>query len=357
MARRAARSDPVHRVDELIPMKHGPGGLPMRRVLALLLVAAAIAPGTWLRDAPKQASRILNLRFTALPLPPRAEVGGLLGPFTLESAWRMDSTHVDFGGYSALLPRPHGGFLAISDRAFLLRFSPPGAPHARPSLRTIFRGPEKPQAGRDSESATTDPATDAVWIGWEYRNAISRFDPDLSHSLTVAPRAMRDWGTNSGPEAMVRLRDGRFIVLREGFSGWFEDHLHKAVRFSGDPVLTGEPEKFTFEGPAGFSPTDMAQLPDGRVLILMRSLVWPMPARFSGRIVVADPREIAPGRVWRGKELARLVSPLPVDNFEGLAIRPRQDGTVAVWLISDDNNAVAQRTLLWKLVLDPRDLK
>ena len=156
---------------------------------------------------------------------------------------------------------------------------------------------------------------------------------------------------------MVRLADGRFVVLREGFNGWFEDRQHKAVLFSGDPILYGEPRKFTFDGPAGFSPTDMAQLPDGRVLILMRSLVWPMPARFSGRIALADPADIVPGGVWWAKEIAKLVPPLPLDNLEGLAIRPRKDGKVTVWLISDDNNAVAQRTLLWKMVLDPADLK
>ena len=57
-----------------------------------------------------------------------------------------------------------------------------------------------------------------------------------------------------------------------------------------------------------------------------------------------------------GTRLTRLEAPLPVDNFEGLAITPAAGGKVHVWLISDDNQAVTQRTLLWRLELDLADL-
>src|SRR5262249_24481649 len=103
------------------------------------------------------------------------------------------------------------------------------------------------------------------------------------------------------------------------------------------------PRRFTLVGPSGFRPTDMAQLPDGRLLILMRKLLWPAPARFAGRIVVADPHELDHGNLLHGAVVAKLSSSLPVDNFEGLAIEPRADGKVTVWLISDDNGALSQR--------------
>jgi hypothetical protein len=85
----------------------------------------------------------------------------------------------------------------------------------------------------------------------------------------------------------------------------------------------------------------------------MRKLLWPMPARFAGRIVVADPAELDSGGILHSAVVAKLSSSLPVDNFEGMAIEPRADGRVTVWLISDDNAAVTQRTLLWKLAVDP----
>jgi hypothetical protein len=39
-----------------------------------------------------------------------------------------------------------------------------------------------------------------------------------------------------------------------------------------------------------------------------------------------------------------------------MAVTPRADGRLTVWLISDDNQTQLQRTLLWKLVVDPADL-
>jgi hypothetical protein len=160
---------------------------------------------------------------------------------------------------------------------------------------------------------------------------------------------------------MVRLTDGRFIVLREGFDrpdeyGILGGRRHEALLFSGDPITGARSIRFDVDGPGGFSPVDIAELPDKRVLILMRRAVWPLPIRVAGRIVIADPRTISPGGVWRTKVVARLASDMPIDNFEGMAIAPGEGGELTVWLISDDNSAATQRTLLWKLAVDPKSL-
>ena len=328
----------------------------MRRLLALLILAAALAPGTWLRQALPPPSYDLDLRFDQVRLPARAELAAHLAPFELEAAWRLHSAHEDFGSYSALVAPGKGRLLAFSDRGFMLGFSPPGSPASPPLIRPIHASTSMLKKNRDAEAATIDPASGTIWIGWEYRNAISRHDSAFSDAVTVEPAAMRDWGANSGPEAMTRLADGRFLALREGFSGTTEDRRHRALLFPGDPVEVAEPVSFEFVGPRGFSPTDMAQIPDGRVLILMRRVVWPFPPRFAGRIVLADPAAIRAGEPWQGIAVARLASVLPVDNFEGMAIAPREDGRLTVWLISDDNGAALQGTVLWKLVLDPADL-
>ena len=65
-------------------------------------------------------------------------------------------------------------------------------------------------------------------------------------------------------------------------------------------------------------------------------------------LIVADPAEIAAGEEWRWHKLADLKRPVPRDNFEGLAIVPDASG-VTLWLISDDNFARIQRTLLLEL--------
>jgi hypothetical protein len=329
-------------------------------ILVLLLILGLAPPILWYQAAKPVDFRPI-VHFTPIALPPKTELSRHLGAFELEAAWAMTSPHSGFGGYSALLPEAGGQLLTISDEARWLRFSPPGTALATPEFGEVFVGLRHRRYDRDTESATQDPATGTIWIGREDANAISRHDAHFRSYVSIRPRSMRHWGTNTGPEAMVRMRDGRFIVLEEGFVGMFESRLHHAVLFPDDPLLGGKPTLFTFAGSREFSPTDMAQLPDGRVLILMRRLVWPFPLRFACRIVIADPAAIRAGKVWQSTEVARLSSSLPVDNFEGLAIEPPSktnpgDGRVTVWLISDDNHASTERTLLWKLAVDPAHL-
>jgi hypothetical protein len=330
-------------------------GTVRRLILVLLLILVLAPPILWYQTA-KPVDRRPIVHFTPIVLPPRAELARHLGAFELQAAWVMTSPHSEFGGYSALLPESGGQLLTISDEAHWLRFSPPGAVRATPEFGEVFVGPRHRRYDRDTESATQDPTTGTIWIGREGANAISRHDPHFHSYISIRPHSMRHWGINTGPEAMVRLPDGRFIVLEEGFIGDFETRLHHAVLFAHDPLLGGRPIHFTFSGSREFSPTDMARLPDGRVLILMRRLVWPLPLRFACRIVIADPATIRPGAVWQSTEVAKLSSSLPIDNFEGIAIEPRSDGWVTVWLISDDNHASTQRTLLWKLAVDPAKL-
>lgn len=327
----------------------------MRRILALLLLIA-IAPGLLVRDAPHRPSYARNIALRPLTLPAASVMKPLLGPFTLAGAWHITSPNHLFGGYSALLALPQGHMLAIGDGADSLEFAPPGS--ARSFLRFGVLDVEGAmgKAGRDSESATRDPSGKRIWLGWEGRNAISRHDSQLVMQDAVQPAAMHGWSRNSGAEAMVRLADGHFIVLSESYTGWVGHGDHPALLFSGDPVDGVQPARFVFSGPSGFRPTDMAQLPDGRVLVLMRRLLWPFPSRFTGCIVLLDPAQIRPGQRWQARLVARLEEPVPTDNYEGIAIVPAGRNRLAVWLISDDNRAAFQRTLLLKLMLDPRQL-
>lgn len=327
----------------------------MRRLAALVLLAA-LAPGTWLRTPLDPRNYRLALQIVPLPLPPRAIAQVDLSPFELEQVWQLKSPHFYFGGYSALVPLGQGRMLAVSDLGFFLRFSVPGSTPGPQSLQRIFGDPLKFKTDHDTESAIRDPGSGNIWVASEGANGIYRFDADLKLQAAAYPPAMHNWDVNLGAEVMVRLADGRFVILQEDFAGSNEDRLHPALIFPGDPAKASNPTGFTFSGPEHFSPVDMAQMPDGRVLVLMRRLVWPMPFRFAGRIALADPAEIRAGTVWHAREVAKLSSQLPVDNFEGIAVEPRGDGKLTVWLISDDNQAVSQRTLLWKMALDPERL-
>ena len=67
---------------------------------------------------------------------------------------------------------------------------------------------------------------------------------------------------------------------------------------------------------------------------------------FAARLSVIPAASIAPGARLSGEELAVIRSPLPVDNFEAVAARAAPDGSVLIYLLSDDNFNAMERTLL-----------
>lgn len=332
----------------------------MRRSIVILSVVPVLLWVTWGRSprpAPPKHPPVID---AVIPqaLPDRQKMARYLGPFRLEGAWQIKSRHTMVFGYSALVPEPDGKLTAFNDSGDILRFAPPGIPGPPPQPNWVrFERKAATKASRDVESATRDPRTGGYWLGLEGRNSIIRLNSKFVATGEVAPRAMYGWGLNTGPEALARLADGRMVTIREVPPSWTEPRLHDALVFSGDPIRHPVPQRFRFDGPDNFSVVDMAVLPDGRALILMRRLLWPLPMRFAGRIVIADTARIRPGGVWHSQPLASLASVLPVDNFEGIAAVPRPDGRITVWIISDDNAMrVLQRTLLWKMTVDPKTL-
>jgi hypothetical protein len=283
------------------------------------------------------------LSFTALDVP---AVG--LGPLEPVGAWVLDSPNDTFGSYSALVALGDGSLLAASDKGGMMRFAPPGVSGGQATLGYFGQDGTRPKWRLDIESMTRDPVSGRVWQGFEGDNRIERADAGFDARATVRPEAMRGWPGNSGPEAMTRLADGRFVVLAEGTRRWSDTEV-PGLLFPSDPVAGAEPLAFRFMLPAGHRAVDMAQLPDGRVVILLRTIAWGFPPRFAGRLVLADPATIRAGEAWRAEPLANVVAPLPSDNYEGLATVPDGKGGTTLWLISDDNDSFVQRTLLLKL--------
>jgi len=320
-----------------------------RRLALTVLLALSLAPGLWWRSVPDWGvgNGLQSLSLTPLAAhAPRSWPTGL----RLVGAWRLTSANNRFGGYSALLATDGGTLTAVSDIGKSLRFRRPDLQGAvPPRLETI--GPRKLPPGapfdNDIEAATWDPRTGLRWYAYEGSNRIRRFAPGAIAGVTAAPAAMRDWPSNGGPEAMVRLADGRFIVLEEN-PPWLSEGGRTGLLFPSDPVAGANPLEFTFRPPSGYHPSDIAALPDGRAVILLRALDPPFPPFFKGMLLVADPADIAAGKDWPWRKLADLEAPLPIDNYEGLATVPDRNG-VTLWLISDDNFARIQRTLLLEL--------
>jgi hypothetical protein len=323
----------------------------MGRLFLLLIVALGLAPGTWWRTAyggleveSRQILLIERLRF------PQTRIGEV----EIAGAWHLESPNRHFSGYSSLLVIGDGTLLALTDWGRMLRLAPPGI--ARPAARFDYFASREEGDKRlfDLEAVTSDPVSGQVWAAYENTNQIERYDAHLVPSGHALPPQMRDWPSNAGPEAIARLADGRFVVLSEGSRAWFAADL-PALLFPDDPVEGVRPVPFRFRPPEGYRPVDMALLPDGRVLILLRRIVLGLPPRFEAKLVLADPAEIKAGERWSGREVAHLAQPMPMDNYEGLAVEPGEDGRLALWLISDDNKATFQRTLLLKLLWRPNE--
>lgn len=331
------------------------------RRLAAIVLALAVLPGTVLRDTGPLGDNSRRMTAARLAVPAEAQRG--LGPFRLLGAWHYASRDFLFGGYSALVALPGGRLLAFGDRGSKLDFAEPSGSPAPYHMDHMTREPADWTGITDAEAATKGPDGE-IWIAWEDRKAISRFSPDWSEETRIFPMALRHWSSQFGPESMARMSDGRLLIVSEAFMPGTSEVQHDTLLFASDPTVGGheqrrgsvEPSHGALSLPDGYRPTDMAALPDGRVLILLRQVIWPLPMRFSSRIAIADPEELYRTGHWTGREIARLDSPFPSDNYEGLAIRPRQDGKLDVWVISDDNRSATQRTLLLKLQLDPQDL-
>lgn len=280
--------------------------------------------------------------------PEKVKVGAL----TYLGGVDLSSRDGAFGGFSSMTVEGDR-FTLLSDGGTIARFRLDGEFRlTAPEFGDLPAGPgtgwDKPD--RDSESMTRDPTTGRVWVGFERANQIWRYSPGLTlPAASVAPQPMADWSINGGAESMVRLHDGRFLVIAET-DRWVPYEARHALLFARDPVE--RPLKgfiFGYLPPAGFDPSDAVELPDGRVLVLNRRI--DLPFNWSAVLTVIDPRTFRPNRAVRGREIARLAAPLSVDNFEGLAIT-HEGGATILWMVSDDNQLVLQRTLLMKFRLD-----
>lgn len=321
-----------------------------KRLIAAFTLAALCAPGTWLRtDVPLRIPTAIALSQVEGPAD-LAQRGWSLG-----GIWRY-STEPNryFGGFSALVSFGPNAFRAFSDRGMRFTFFRPDHLKENAQNRQLARQLVSDPALRwelwDIESATRDPETGTYWLGYESLHTIQRF------SVASASQSRRDlsnevdWSNNSGAEAMVRLADGRFIVIGEG--------QDEALVFSDDPAEGAEAFTVPFVTPApDYAVTDMTQLPDGRIMLLMRNVVWGYPP-FECLIAIGPAPESGASkgasRAWAPTVALRFDDVLPNENYEGVAAYGLPDGQIEVWVMSDDNFSVMQRTLLVKLLFDPK---
>jgi hypothetical protein len=147
--------------------------------------------------------------------------------------------------------------------------------------------------------------------------------------------------TNQGIEAAVRLADGRFLMIAERLGE--EEGVRRA--WLGEP---GKWQKLDYVPPTNDDVSGATLLPGGDLVVLERDAT--ILTGFRSRLVRVPAAQIRPGGRLTGSEILRLAPPDLSDNFEGVSARVTPNG-VSLYLVSDDNYFILQRTLLLKFDL------
>ena len=316
----------------------------MRRLLpaALIFVALGPVPGT-------------RMRFPETDLTERAEARPIIfaratsGTMRFVRGWHLVSPHGRFGGFSAIARTGPGRFQLAGDNGYWTRvtFDDRGrvvSARIRALPTPDGRPPRKTMA--DAEAMFVDPATGKSWVALEGINEIWRLDADLStiESRRKLPRPR--WPANRGPEAMVRLADGRTVIFSEDADD--DPRGREALLYSGDPASAGPaPIRFFYDSDGRGLVSDAAPLPDGRILLVHRRLGF--DPVFTTIVAIVDPADMTKNAVVRSRTIGRVPLPL-AENYEGAAISVEQ-GRTYLWLVADDNFNVWQRSLLLQFEL------
>jgi hypothetical protein len=246
-----------------------------------------------------------------------------------------------FGGLSGLDVRPDGSFVSQSDAGDLFRGRLMldgrrrlvGVADASVARLTDESGqpygPRKSSA--DAEDITLLP-DGGFAVSFEQRHRVQAYAGLGPARRLGVPAEAAGFPPNTGLEALAAWTDGdgrpHLVEGSEDGRAWICDIEGRDCR----RFLDQPPEK-------DFSLTGFDALPGGLGLVAVyravdlvrgiRALVaWVRPE--TGMVSV----------------LAHLAAPANVDNMEGIAALPNPDGSIRLYLISDDNFSRLQRTLL-----------
>ena len=353
---------PSRRVSHVdFPLSGGGGHRVVGSALAFALLAISAA-STFAETRPREPEPPVAIEIRATPIAafePRDPSRVRFGALTFRGGLELTSSYLEFGGVSAIRVGPDGsGFLAVTDKGRWLRGRivydgerPAGIADAE--MAPVLGGDGKPLAARgwyDAESIAIDGGT--VWLGIERVNQIVRFDYGrlglLARGQPIAlPPGISKLPNNKGLECLVSA--GKGMPLAGTLIAISERGLDANGNIKG--FLIGGPSagEFAVTRIGEFDVSDCAVTPAGDLLLLERSF-----SRLRGvgmrirRVALAS---VKPGALLDGPALLEADMGYQIDNMEGLSVHRAPNGDVVLTLISDDNFAFYQRTLLLQFTL------
>lgn len=315
-----------------------------------IIVVLGLALQVW----PAFAADAIAILATPVPMDPRDDQHRTLERLIYRGGLVLESSESRFGGWSDLKVTSDGSkLLAISDRGFWfdagIVYEADGRLLSLADARLgNLIGPNGRQisgVAADAEGLAVGP-DGSYYISFERRHRIWQYpaaEPPFSlpPRTVLSPARLRTAPSNGGIEALLRLSSGKFLALVEEL---MDGDAH--VGWLGDERRWDE---LHYRAGEDFKPTGLAEFPAGTsaagdVAVLERRFTF-----FSGpgaRITRIRRESIRAGATLEGEELARLQLPLNIDNFEGLAIARGHNGSARLYLMSDDNYSMFQRTLL-----------
>ncbi len=291
----------------------------------------------------------LSLGITAAPValndgdanPPLPDTVAFAG------GWGLTSDNANFGGLSGLETLPDGTLLSISDvGAFVWLGMTDGRPDGTGKLAYMLAQDGSQLSGKADGDAEGLVYRDGLAIvSFERNHRLEAFDlENCGASARAALAAMlpdtvagKSIDENQGAEALSISPDG---TLTYGFESMFGGPSAMGAVFAdGTSTLTGD----VADNPRGYSFVGRDEIASSAgspiILTLYRSYD---PIRGNRNIIT-----------WStSTDRIELKRPMLVDNFEGIAGELRDDGTLRIWMISDNNFSDKQQTLLYAFDVD-----
>ncbi|NVJ98976.1 MAG: esterase-like activity of phytase family protein [Alphaproteobacteria bacterium] len=282
----------------------------------------------------------IEVRAVPVPLNTERPAEHAVGKLSYLGGWSLTSAHDRFGGLSGLVVKDGRSVVAVTDQGdwFTADFNP--------GAGTIFSGAtlrpfeadmqDASKAAYDAESIIA--LGDDYLVSFEFMHRLMVARPDGTNHVWKNNYHI-DYGAladNSGLEAIVLTADNKLLAFAERG----KDTLGRQKAWLVDDA--GAVDLY-FTPPPNFAPTDAARLPNGDILLLTR--FFSLADGNKIKLLRIKAEDIQAGATLRGEELAHMEPPFTVDNMEGLDIGVAPDGSVVVYLVSDDNFRASQRTL------------
>lgn len=313
--------------------------------LALAACGRPPAPAQW---APMDVASVSVPLYAAAPSDMQA------GELTFRGGLVLTSAAPVFGGLSGLHVEPDGRFIAHSDEgSWFTGQIVTDAAGTLLGVTDVRVAAMRDESGAALQNKREGDAEDIAKlpdgryaVSFEQRHRILIYDldgagPDAPAEIGPVVGGADRMSANEGLEALAALADGRLIGAAE-----------YPPRGAGNPFwifpangAETQPAGVT-AAPEGYAIVSLDRLPNGDVVRLDRYFLPLVGVRAQVRIVPATALEGTPPRL-DGTVIATLEPPAELDNFEAIAAAPQADGSVRLYLLSDNNFTRNQRTMLF----------